>query len=81
MTPNITSEDEGKQVVRGDEQIGRIVSVEHGTAYVDPDPNLTDTIKSKLGWTEGTGDEETYPLQEEAIETVTDDEVRLASGS
>ena len=30
---------------------------------------------SKLGWADR--DEDTYPLQEESIETITDDEIRL----
>ena len=44
-------------------------------APFDFDPNLTDTIKSKLGW--GESDEETYRLEASRIDTVTDDEVRL----
>ncbi len=75
MRQNITEDDEGKAVVQGNETIGRIVDVEHGTAHVDPDPGVTDTIMSKLGWSDR--DEETYPLQEESIEEVTDDEIRL----
>ena len=31
---------------------------------------------SKLGWADH--DEDTYPLQEESIETITDDEIRLS---
>lgn len=74
---NFDDGDEGKEVVDSDgNTVGRIVTVEHGTAHVDPDPGITDTIMSKLGW--GDTDEETYPLQEANVETVTDDEVRLA---
>lgn len=72
----LTEEDEGKTVVRGDDSVGRVVEVDHGTAYIDPDPGITDTIKSKLGWGERES-EDTYPLQEASIESVTDDEVRL----
>ena len=68
---------EGKKVVHGDDTVGRVVEVRHGTAYVDPDPGITDTVMSKLGW--GDADEDTYPLQEETIEDVTDDEIRLRS--
>lgn len=78
MAHNFTEDDEGKTVVndRGDE-VGIIADVEHGTAYVDPDPGVTDKIKSKLGWEDR--DEDTYPLQEESVGSVTDDEVRLGS--
>lgn len=45
---DITEDEEGKQVVGPDgEEVGRIVTVEHGTAHVDPDPGITDTVKSK----------------------------------
>jgi hypothetical protein len=73
---DITEDEEGKQVVGPDgEEVGRIVTVEHGTAHVDPDPGITETVKSKLGWADT--DEETYPLQEASVNEVTDDEVRL----
>lgn len=75
MSPTITENDEGKPVVHGTETIGRVVSVDHGTAYVDPDPGVTDTVKSKLGWADK--DEETYPLQEANVARVTDDEIQL----
>ncbi len=80
MAHSFTEDDEGKTVVndQGDE-VGIIADVEHGTAYVDPDPGLTDKIKSKLGWDER--GEDTYPLQEESVGSVTDDEVRLASAA
>lgn len=75
---NVTDDDEGKRVVndRGDE-IGRVTEVRGGTAHVDPDPGMTDTLKSKLGW--GDTDEETYPLQEGMIEEIGDDEIRVSS--
>jgi sporulation protein YlmC with PRC-barrel domain len=73
----LTEDDEGKRVInsRGDE-IGRVIEVEHGTAHVDPDPGMTEKLKSKLGW----GDEddtETYRLDEDSIDAVTSDEIRL----
>ncbi|GAA0673490.1 PRC-barrel domain containing protein [Natronoarchaeum mannanilyticum] len=72
----ITDDDQGKKVVndRGDE-IGMVKDVRAGTAHVDPDPGMTDQLKSKLGW--GDTDDDTYPLQEEMIEDVTDDEIRV----
>jgi hypothetical protein len=74
----LTEHDEGKRVVnaRGDE-VGRVIEIKHGNAYVDPDPGLTETFMSKLGWGDGQ-DEDTYRLDENDIETVTDDEVRLS---
>lgn len=78
-TAQITEDAVGKTVVspNGDE-IGIVSAVEHGTAYVDPDPGLTTKIKTTLGW-EDSPDEQGYPLQEQAIETVTDDEILLRS--
>lgn len=73
----LTEDDEGKNVVNSSgDQIGRVVNVEHGRAHVDPDPGLTDTIRSKLGW--GEDDEEDYMLDSSSIETVSDNEIRLS---
>jgi len=74
----ITDSEEGKKVVnQSGEEIGRITEVENGRAHVDPDPSVTDAVMSKLGW--GSRDEGTYPLEEDNIETITGDEVRLGS--
>ena len=76
MCAEFTSDDEGKRIVNAEgEKIGIIQSVEAGTAHVEPDPGMTDTIKSKLGW--GDADEETYKLEERNVESITDDEVRI----
>lgn len=76
MSAHFADDDEGKRVVNAnDEEIGIIKSVSGGTAHIEPDPGMTDTIKSKLGW--GDRDEETYPLEDDKIESITDDEVRL----
>ncbi|WP_331235222.1 hypothetical protein [Natronorarus salvus] len=78
MAHNFTEDDEGKKVVdETGEEVGVVTSVEHGTVHVEPDPGITDTISAKLGW--GDRDEDTYPLQEESVEAVTDDEIRLGS--
>lgn len=77
MMPELTNADEAKPVVHEGDTIGMIVTVEHGTAHVEPDPGLTDKIKANFGW--GDTDEETYPLQDETIAEVTDNEVRLQS--
>ena len=76
MSANFTEDDEGKRVVNANgDEIGVVHDVERGTAYVNPDPGMTDTIKSKLGW--GQADDETYALDAENVETITNDEVRL----
>lgn len=76
MCANFTDDDEGKRVVNAEgDEIGIVEKVERGTAHVDPDPGMTDTIKSKLGW--GDSDEETYELDADHVESITDDEVQL----
>lgn len=76
MTTQITDDDEGKRVVdESGDQVGIVSDVQHGTAHIDPDPGITDKVKSKLGW--GDRDEDTYPLQDEMVSSVTDDEIRL----
>ena len=73
---NITDDDEGKRVVNSTgEKIGMVTGVRAGTAYVDPDPGITDSIRSKLGW--GDVDQDDFALQEDRIEAITDDEIRL----
>jgi hypothetical protein len=72
----LTEDDQGKRVVSSDgEKIGMISEVRGGTAYVDPDPGMFDTIKAKLGWEDV--DEDSYPLQRSEVSEVTDDEIRL----
>lgn len=72
----LTEDEEGKPVVDSNgDQIGVVATVDHGTAYVDPDPGLTDKLLAKLGWNDA--DEEAYPLQEARIQAVTDDQIQL----
>jgi len=76
MQHNLTEDDEGKAVVNANgDDVGRVVEVEHGTAHVEPDPGITDTIKSKLGW--GDSDEDTYRLDSNNVEKISDDKVHL----
>ncbi|QFU83572.1 hypothetical protein [Natronorubrum aibiense] len=78
MTPEFTDDDIGKRVVNANgEEVGLVADVEHGTAHVEPDPGITDTIKAKLGW--GGTDDDAYPLQEGSVARVTDDAVHLES--
>ena len=81
MTTNhrFTEDDEGKPVVdvHGD-TVGLVEDVENGTAYVDPDPGITEKIKSRFGWSdEDATDADTFALPDEYVDSVTDDEVRL----
>jgi hypothetical protein len=67
--------DEGKQVVTHDnELIGEVVEVGDHAARVDPDPDLSDTAMSRLGWG---GDEDTYWLDYDQIDAVVKDQVRI----
>lgn len=73
---HVTDDDQGKAVVNTNgEKIGMVTEIKSGTAYVNADPSLTDTIRSKLGWSDA--DQDDYVLDEDHIDTVTDDEIRL----
>jgi len=78
-TIQLTDDDVGKTVVTstGDE-VGIVSGYRYGTAYVDPDPGLKTTLLTKLGW-EDTDDEDGYPLQTDAVETITEEQIRLSS--
>jgi hypothetical protein len=76
MAHSFTDDDEGKKVINADgETVGLVSEVTHGTAYVDPDPGITDKLMSKLGWSDR--DDDDYPLQENAVDRVDDDAVHL----
>jgi len=74
----INDSDEGKKVVNANgDEVGIVAEVTSGAAHVNPDPDITDSIKSKLGWEEAGAD--TYMLPESEIEEITDDQIRLSS--
>lgn len=75
MRTNVTADDEGKPVVYESDTVARVVEIEDGTAHVDPDPSLTETVLSKLGWADAEPD--AIPLEPDSIAEVTDDEVRI----
>jgi len=76
---NFTESDEGKRVVNADgDTVGMVSGVKSGTAYIDPEPGITDKIRSKLGW--DNVDQDDYPLDDSRVETITDDEIRLERG-
>ena len=73
---HVTDDDQGKTVVDSHgEKVGMVTEVRSGKAYVNADPGITDSIRSKLGW--GDADENDYALEESRIDSVTDDEIRL----
>lgn len=75
-TMSYTDENVGMRVVNASgEEIGRVTEVRSGVAYVDPDPSAFDTLKAKLGWEDS--DEDAYPLRDDQVSEVTDDEIRL----
>jgi hypothetical protein len=76
MSSTFTDSDEGKIVVdTHDQRIGIISEVRDGTAFITPNAGIGERIKSKLGW--GSITEESYPLMNEAVETITDEEIRI----
>lgn len=73
---NVTEDDEGKRVIDATgEEVGVITGIRGDTAYVDPDPGITDRVKTMLGWEDV--DAEDFPLERDRIDTITEDEVRL----
>lgn len=76
MSSNLTRDDVGKPVVDADgTAVGTVSSVQEGTAYVEPDPDTVDKVRSKLNW--GDEDRDTYPLKSLQVSEISDDEVRL----
>lgn len=72
----LTESDEGKKVVdHSGNDVGVVSGVRGGQVYVNPDPDITDSIRAKLGWE--TIDADDYTLDQSAIEVVDDDVVRL----
>lgn len=76
MGEEITVEDGGKRVIASDgTEIGVVTDVEDGTAYVDPNRQLGGELKGRLGW--GSDVQSEYPLRNDAIGEITDEEIRL----
>ena len=71
-----TDEEVGKYVVTADgDRVGTVTAVRHGTPYIDPDPDVFGRIKAAMGREDI--DDDAYPLQEEAVNEITDSEIRL----
>ncbi|WP_226480035.1 hypothetical protein [Natrinema amylolyticum] len=79
MCANLTVDDEGKRVVNTNgKEIGVVQDVDAGVAYVEPGPEMTDSIKSRLRRDRDVADGmENYRLDEEYINEITADEIRL----
>jgi hypothetical protein len=77
MARDLTAEDEDKPVVMADgTPIGTVSAVRDGQARVtvEDDADLTEVVKTALGWDDAA---DTHDLQNDDIEAVTDQEVRL----
>ncbi|WP_247002380.1 hypothetical protein [Halosolutus gelatinilyticus] len=80
MSPTITDDEIGKPVENAaGEQIGMVTAVESGTAYVEPDPGITDSIKAAIGW-ESAGEEQ-MQLSESDVDEITEAAVFLEDDS
>lgn len=67
---------QGKTVVdQTGEEVGIVSEVKTGTLYVDPHPSMTDKIRAKLDW--GDMDENSYPLEADRIDEITENNVRI----
>jgi hypothetical protein len=76
MASTLTDEEEGKTVVDASgEPLGLVTAVEEDTAYVEPNPDLAESIAARLGW--GDAEEDDYTVHADAVGETTDDEVRL----
>lgn len=78
MTDEITIDEGSKHVVDSTgTAVGIVVDVddEEGTAYVEPSGEIGGERKSRLGW--GRDTESAYPLRNDAIAEITDEEIRL----
>ena len=73
-----TDADQGKSVIDADDtKIRVVVEVRDGTAYVEPQPSLTEEFKAKLDWGDPEPDEDAYPIRDEWVEEVDDKEILL----
>lgn len=76
MSLTFTPDDVGKTVESADGKVlGVVAAVDQTTAYVEPDPGVTDSIKAALDWH---GDSESVvPLAGDAVREISDDAVTL----
>ncbi|WP_436344956.1 hypothetical protein [Natronorubrum sp. FCH18a] len=79
MCANLTVDDEEKPVVNTNgKEIGVIDEVGAGVAYVEPGPEMSESIKSRLHRDRDiAGGMERYQLDEDHIDEITADEIQL----
>ncbi|WP_440763905.1 hypothetical protein [Natronorubrum sp. DTA7] len=79
MCANFTVDGEGKPVVNTNgQEIGIVRDVDAGVACVEPGPEMTDSIKSRLRRDREVADGmENYRIDEEYVNEVTPEEIRL----
>ncbi|WP_306054508.1 hypothetical protein [Natronococcus wangiae] len=78
MGEEITMEDGGKRVIDSNgNEIGVVTDVddEDGTAYVEPNQEIGGELKTRLGW--GSDAQSEYPLRNDAIGEITEEEILL----
>ena len=75
MAARFTQSDEGKRVVAPDgEVIGRIVDVREGTARVECLADRSDTVRSRLGSSDG---ERRYALDTSVVAAISESEIQI----
>ena len=76
MASTLTDEEEGKTVVDASgEPLGLITTVEEDAAYVEPNPDLAESIAARLGGKDAEDDE--YAIHADAVNETTDEKIRL----
>ena len=78
MVRDFTPEDEGMDVfTTDDEKVGTIEKVKGNIAHVEPEQDLSRSLRRRLGWTdEGMS---SYELSTEHVERIDDDGIYLKS--
>jgi hypothetical protein len=75
-TARVDEDDVGKLVVDTvGRELGIVVEIEQGTAYIDPEPGIVSKLRTRLGF--GDADGKTLPLHENRITAVTDEAIRV----
>lgn len=79
MCATLTVDDEGKRVLNTNgKEIGIVRDVDAGVAYVEPGPEMAESIKSRLRRDREIADGmENYRLDEDHIDEITEHEIRL----
>lgn len=78
MCATFSEDDVGKRVENEEGRaIGVVAATDGTTAYVEPEPGLTDSIKATLGW-EGDADD-AVPIDGSIVGEITDDAIRLTA--